>query len=164
MGLINPCGWIIGSGLNLDSGSLNLSVQNYTPTQTYTPVLRNSGAPPTTLTYTSQFGIYHTSGDTITFSAQVVVNTFVIGGGGGDIVFTLPPVAAGAFTVAGLVSVQVEGCAINAACQNITGLISSAASTMFISQNVSNGSAINLPLSALASGSKLSVSGIYFIS
>lgn len=162
--LFNPCGWIIGNGLNLNMSTLNLSVENFQSTTTYTPVLRNDGAPPTTLTYTSQFGIYNQIGNTVTFSAQVKVNSFVIGPGGGDIVFLLPPVAAGAFSVAGLVTVQVEGCTLNAGCISLNGIITSGESTMFISQNISGSSAVNIPLSALASGAVITASGTYFIS
>jgi len=161
--LFNPCGWNIGSGLNLDN-SLNLTVANFQTTTTYTPVLRNAGIPPTTLTYTTQFGIYNQVGDTVTFSAQIKVNTFVLGAGNGDLVFVLPPVAAGAFAVAGLTSVQIEGCTLNSGCIHLDGIITSGETTMFISQNISGSAAINLPLSALSSGAVITVSGTYFVS
>jgi len=142
------------------NNALNTPVVNAT---SYTPTITTSGTSPTTLTFSTQFGRYYAIGPLCHFVANIVVNAFTIGGGTGNIQVSIP-IAAGAFSPASLLNVQIQNCTIGVTTQSLNGTIASGASVLTISQNITIATVTPLPLSALSATAIITVSGTYFIS
>lgn len=128
---------------------------------TWTPTVTGSSVNPDTVTYTTQKGKYTRIGNTVNVRCTVVINSFTLGSGAGNLQISGLPFTADS-DGADIFAVQMGG--INwSAGSYVVGQVQSSSTNVAFIENADNGANTVTPLSAAASGDQINFSGTYFV-
>jgi hypothetical protein len=126
---------------------------------TFTTTIITSGTAPTTLTYTTQLGIYTKVGRMVNVSIGAIINAFTLGAGTGNISLTTLPFASSSASTAVLAcyTIGVDW----PAASYVIGYVGGSATTVVPYSITDNAGATQLTLAGLAATDQIFCSGSY---
>lgn len=147
------------AGIRYGTGADTMST--YTE-DTYSPVITCAAGTITTLTYTTQTGQYTQIGNVVFYKATIVVDTFTIGTGSGDLRVSLPLTAPNASYAQVPGAVTLSGLNLQANTCNVTFRPVQNTAYGILRETQDDGALVTTAIGALASGDTVSVAGFYY--
>lgn len=152
---------VVAGGIYFDGGTDILDVYDQ---GSWTPTLGGSSADPTTITYTTQVGRYTRIGNTVFYFGNVVINAFTVGAAAGNLEMRgLPFTSANVSNLFPIGSVYMSGVNLTNATPWVTCQVLTNNTEIVFNECVDNTTPAVTPVTALAAGDIIIVSGFYYV-